>query len=268
MGSLRRQVRREALTGKQQQTLRFAYDAYENLRIITNEKGEQYRFRRNRNDEVVEETGFDGQTKKYLRSRDGLVLQTLLPGNKKTQYEYDPAGRLLHTRYHDGSQEAYQYDAAGLLIRADNGHSTVQFARDALGRITGERQGMHTIDYSYTEQGQLGGISSSLGAEVQYGYDTLGQLSHITAWAGPQGAGNAWQAALHYTGQGQLQQRHMSGGIASTFAYDHTGMPVSQQVTVQHSRATTLHKSYEWAQGSRLMQVLDRLSGRSTPIQL
>src|SRR5690554_2649212 len=73
---------------------------------------------------------------------------------------------------------------------------------------------------------------------------------------------NAWQALLGYNEQGQLQQRQMSGGVDSTFEYDHTGMPVSQKVNAQ--RHTRLHKDYRWAQGSRLMSVLDRLTGRGT----
>ncbi|WP_449399269.1 hypothetical protein [Chryseobacterium wanjuense] len=39
MGSLKRQVRRNALTYKKEETLIFGYDAYENLMSITNEKG-------------------------------------------------------------------------------------------------------------------------------------------------------------------------------------------------------------------------------------
>ncbi len=65
MGSLKRQVRRNSLTYKKEETLVFGYDAYENLTTITNEKGEVYHFERNNNNEVTGETGFDGQ-KKFL----------------------------------------------------------------------------------------------------------------------------------------------------------------------------------------------------------
>jgi YD repeat-containing protein len=264
MGSLKKQVRREAISGRHEQTLRFSYDAYENLRNITNEKNEVYRFERNRNNEVVAETGFDGLTKKYVRNRDGLVTRTLLPQGKSIHYEYDLAGRLVHTRYHDGSWEAYQYDTSGMLIRADNDTASVAFTRNALGMLTEEKQGAHSIQYSYNKQGQLTHLGSSLGAEVAHDYDALGQLSHITAYNGQQGVAkdNTWQSLLRYNELGQLQQRQMSGGVDSSFEYDHTGMPISQKVNAQ--RQTRLHKDYRWAQGSRLMAVLDRLTGRST----
>lgn len=264
MGSLRRQVRREAISNRHEQTLVFSYDAYENLRSITNEKNEVYRFQRNRNGEVVTETGFDGLTKKYIRNRDGLVTRTLLPQGRSIHYDYDLAGRLVHTRYHDGSWEAYQYDSSGMLIRADNDAASVEFTRNALGMVTEEKQGAHSIQHTYNKQGQLTHLGSSLGAEVVHDYDALGQLSHITAFNGQQGVAkdNAWQSLLRYNELGQLQQRQMSGDVDSSFEYDHAGMPISQKVNAQ--RQTRLHKDYRWAQGSRLMAVLDRLTGRST----
>ncbi|MEC3875491.1 RHS repeat-associated core domain-containing protein [Chryseobacterium salviniae] len=261
MGSLKRQVRRNALTLKKEETLNFGYNAYENLMSITNEKGEVYRFERNKNDEIIGETGFDGQQKFFVRDKDGLVTQTRNPNGKNIFYAYDLGGRLTQVHYPDGTWEAYQYDTSGLLIKADNEHSSVSFQRNKLGLVTFEKQGAHSIDYQYDDQANLISLKSSLGAAVEYSYNDLGQLKSIQA--ATKDIHLPWQMNLNMSRNGQLFSRKMTGGIESTFEFDHAGMPVSQKVTVDKKK-TAFHKEYHWAPGSRLLQILDRVTGGKT----
>ncbi|WP_419867824.1 RHS repeat-associated core domain-containing protein [Chryseobacterium sp. CT-SW4] len=261
MGSLRRQVRRNALTFKKEETLVFGYNAYENLMSITNEKGEVYHFERDNNDNIIGETGFDGQKKFFIRDKDGLVTQSRNAQGKNIFYEYDLGGRLTQTHYPDGTWEAYQYDTSGMLIKADNQNSSVDFQRNKLGQVTSERQGEYTINYEYDEQGNLIGLKSSLGAEIDYAYNDLGQLKNVTA--ATKDLHQPWQMNLEISENGQLFSREMTGGIESVFEFDHIGMPVSQKVVVNKS-STTFHRDYHWASGSRLQQVLDRVTGGRT----
>ncbi|AZA83263.1 type IV secretion protein Rhs [Chryseobacterium lactis] len=260
MGSLKRQVRRNSLTYKKEETLAFGYNAYENLMSITNEKGEVYQFERNNNDEVVGETGFDGQKKFFVRDKDGFVTQRRTPQGKNIFYEYDLGGRLTQAHYPDGTWEAYQYDTSGLLIKADNENSSIAFQRNKLGQVTGEKQGEHLIQYEYDSQGNLIGLQSSLGAEIDYSYNDLGQLKNMTAVT--RDVHLPWQMNLDISNNGQIQSREMTGGIESTFEFDHIGMPVSQKVTVQ--KTTAFHKDYHWTSESQLLQVLDRITGGRT----
>ena len=261
MGRLKRQVRRNALSHKKEETLVFGYDAYENLMRITNEKGEVYQFERNYNDEVTGETGFDGQKKFFVRDKDGMVTQTRTPHGKDIFYEYDLGGRLTQTHYPDGTWEAYQYDSSGLLVKADNENSSVAFQRNKLGQITSEKQGAYTIQYEYDTQANLIGLKSSLGAEVDYSYNDLGQLKTVTATIPEVHA--PWQMNLEISRNGQMHSREMTGGVESTFEFDHIGMPVSQKVTVNKTN-TTFHKDYDWGAGSRLLHTLDRVTGGRT----
>ncbi|GAB0155196.1 DUF6531 domain-containing protein [Chryseobacterium sp. Alg-005] len=261
MGSLRRQVRRNALTYKKEETLQFGYDAYENLMSITNEKGEIYRFERDNNDEVIGETGFDGQKKIFVRDKDGLVTQSRTSRGKSIFYEYDLGGRLTQTHYPDGTWEAYQYDTSGMLIKADNENSSVTFQRNALGLVTSEKQGEHSIHYEYDSQGNLIGLKSSLGADVEYSYNDLGQLKNVSATT--KDIHQPWQMDLNVSRNGQLFSREMTGGIESIFEFDHIGMPISQKVMVNKTK-TAFHKDYYWAAGSRLLQILDRVTGGRT----
>lgn len=261
MGSLKRQVRRNALSHKKEETLFFGYDAYENLMSITNEKGEVYSFERNNNNDIIGEIGFDGQKKFFVRDKDGMVTQTRTPQGKDIFHEYDLGGRLTQTHYPDGTWEAYQYDTSGLLVKADNENSSVAFQRNKLGQVTSEKQGEHTIQYEYDSQANLIGLKSSLGAEVDYSYNDLGQLKTVTA-ATPE-VHAPWQMNLEISRNGQMHSREMTGGVESIFEFDHIGMPVSQKVTVNKTN-TTFHKDYSWGAGNRLLHTLDRVTGGRT----
>ncbi|MDW9381415.1 RHS repeat-associated core domain-containing protein [Chryseobacterium sp. JV558] len=258
MGSLKRQVRRNAITSKKEETLAFGYDAYENLMSITNQKGETYSFERNNNSEIIGETGFDGLKKFFVRDKDGLVTQTRTPHGKNIFYEYDLAGRLTQTHYPDGSWEAYQYNTSGLLIKADNENSSVAFQRNKLGLVTNEQQGEHSIQYEYDNHGNLLSLKSSLGAEIGYSYNDLDQLKTVTA--AHQNANTPWQMNLEVSRNGQMLSREMTGGVESTFEFDHLGIPISQKITVNKTN-TTFHKDYDWGVGSRLLHILDRVTG-------
>jgi RHS repeat-associated protein len=261
MGSLKRQVRRNALTYKKEETLVFGYNAYENLMSITNEKGEVYQFQIKNHDDIIGETGFDGQKKFFVRDKDGLVTQSRNPNGKNIFYEYDLGGRLTQTHYPDGTWEAYQYDTSGMLIKADNEDSSVTFQRNKLGLVTSEKQGEHSINYEYDSEGNLIGLKSSLGAEIDYAYNDLGQLKNVTA--ATKDVHQPWQMDIDISRNGQLFSRKMTGGVESIFEFDHIGMPVSQKVMVNKTN-TAFHKDYHWAAGSRLLQVLDRVTGGRT----
>ncbi|WP_223599010.1 RHS repeat-associated core domain-containing protein [Chryseobacterium sp. GVT01B] len=261
LGSLKRKVRRNAITNKKEETLIFGYDAYENLVSITNEKGEIYSFERNNNNEIIGETGFDGQKKFFIRDKDGLITQKRTPQGNKTFYEYDLGRRITQTHYPDGTWEAYQYDTSGLLVKADNEDSSISFQRNKLGQITTEKQGEHSIQYEYDDEGNLIGLQSSLGAEIEYSYNDLRHLKTVRAVTPDLQL--PWQMNLNISQNEQLLSREMTGGIESTFEFDHIGMPVSQKVTVNKTD-TAFHKDYDWAAGSRLLHVLDRVTGGRT----
>jgi len=261
MGSLKRQVRRNALTFKKEETLFFGYNAYENLMSITNEKGEVYHFERNNKNEIIGETGFDGQRKFFVRDKDGLITQSRKPDGKHIFYEYDLGGRLTQIHYPDGTWEAYQYDTSGMLIKADNENSSVSFQRNKLGLVTVEKQEQHSINYEYDDKGNLIRLNSSLGAEIDYSYNDFGQLKTVQAIT--KDIYQPWKMDLNVSSDAKIFSRKMTGGIESVFEFDHIGMPVSQKVTV-NKKNTTFHKEYHWAPGSRLLQILDRVTDGKT----
>lgn len=256
MGNLKKQIRRNRFNDRDRQVLLFNYDAYDNLRAISNEKGERYAFTRDANDRVIEEKSFDGTIKQYIRNRDGQVIKTVLPGGKHIYHDYDLGGKLTYNKYHDGYWEAFQYDRSGLLVAADNPATSIAFTRNPLGLITREVQGEHSIDYVYDAMGNLLHLKSSLGADIHQEHNALGFLTSIKA---AQGDNNYWSAAIGKDMQGREIRRSLSGGIESVFEYDHEGRPVSQKVKIHGN--TAIHKQYNWRNNNKLASCLNFVTG-------
>ncbi|QNR84402.1 RHS repeat protein [Pedobacter riviphilus] len=258
MGSLKTQKRSSHLSHQNIRTLHFTYDKWENLKAITNEKGEEYIFLRDANDNVVTEIGFDGQEQQYIRNHDGQVIKTIQADGKAIYHNYDLSGRLVYSSYEDGTYEAFQYNKLGLLIAAENELSSVNFIRNPLGMITQEIQDGYQINYQYDAFGNLTSLKSSLGADIKYDYDDIGYLNGIVAQSG----GSAeWTVNIGRNKNGQETSRSLSGGIRATFDYDHEGHPVSQKVEASHS--ITAFKQYGWGPNDKLNSCLNSITGGS-----
>ena len=256
MGSLKTQTRSSRLSGETAQTLHFTYDKWENLKGITNEKGEIYSFLRDANDDVIQENGFDGQEQRYVRNRDGQVIKTLQPDGKAVYHNYDLAGRLVYSKYEDDTYQAFQYDKLGLLIAAENELSSVNYSRNPLGMVTQEIQDGHSISYQYDVFGNLVNLKSSLGAVVDYQYDAMGYLSNMAAKCE---GGPEWTAGISRNKKGQEVLRSLSGGVTATFDYDHEGHPISQKV--EAAKSITSYKQYGWGPNDKLNTCLNSITG-------
>ncbi|MFD2582707.1 RHS repeat-associated core domain-containing protein [Pedobacter vanadiisoli] len=258
MGSLKMQRRSNQVSKQNTQTLHFAYDQWENLKAITNEKGEEYIFLRNANDDVVKEIGFDGQEQQYIRNQDGQIIKTIQADGKAVYHNYDLSGRLVYSSYEDGTYEAFQYNKLGLLITAENELSSVNFKRNPLGLITQEIQDGYQINYQYDVFGNLTSLTSSLGADIKYDYDEIGYLKGIAAKSGRSAQ---WAAAIAHNTNGQEISRSLSGGVKAAFDYDHEGHPISQRVETNGS--VTAFKQYTWGANDKLNGCLNSITGGS-----
>ncbi|GGH11491.1 RHS repeat-associated core domain-containing protein [Pedobacter zeae] len=256
MGSLKMQRRSNQVSKQNTQTLHFAYDQWENLKAITNEKGEEYIFLRDANDDVVKEIGFDGQEQQYIRNLDGQIIKTIQADGKAIYHNYDLSGRLVYSSYEDGTYEAFQYNKLGLLITAENELSSVNFKRNPLGLITQEIQDGYQINYQYDVFGNLISLNSSLGADIKYDYDEIGYLKGIAAKSGRSAQ---WAAAIAHNKNGQEISRSLSGGVKAAFSYDHEGHPISQKIEAGH--AVTAFKQYTWGPNDKLNSCLNSITG-------
>jgi RHS repeat-associated protein len=139
-----------------------------------NENSARTTFKYDVMDRLIEQINFDGRPQRYGYDAAGQLIESEDAGQRGA-YQYDQAGRLL-TRTISGQrqhQERYDYDQDGLLIRARCGavnnaaEATVDFIRDALGRITSETQSLN-----------LQGQPPLWRHEVRHGFDELGNQAH------------------------------------------------------------------------------------------
>ncbi len=252
MGSLK--MRQE-----QDTKVHFIYDKMEQLTSIKNEHGETYRFTRNKNGEIVKETGFDALTKVYRRDRAGKVIKVERPDNQFTEYEYDALGKIVRAEYSDGTWETFNYNKNGQLIDAHNQNCAVYLSRDAMGRVVEERQTTgipsdqgYSITSEYTKNGYRSHIRSCLGAHIEHHYNLKGQCTSTHA---QQGDSTQYQAQMQYSPLGQEIERLVSGGIRSKRSYNDFGMQATHQV--QGRGRDYRNTRYSWTPSLQLNYILD-----------
>ncbi|MBO0933308.1 DUF6531 domain-containing protein [Fibrella aquatilis] len=235
------------------QRIQFGYDLEGRLTGLLNEAGLAYQFELDAAGQVIAEQGFDGLLRRYERDSAGRVVRAIRPAGRVTDYTYTAGGQVSEVRYSDGTAERYQYDGAGSITEASNDHTTVRLQRNGLGLLTAETQGEHTVSYEYDQFGQRTHIRSSLGADVQLGYDRLGNIERMST--------GGWQATFGYDQRGLEIQRQLSGGISVGWQYDSAGRPVQQRISGAAGRGR--QRTYQWRGGDQLAAIGDSQRGTS-----
>ncbi|OEK08202.1 hypothetical protein A8C32_01690 [Flavivirga aquatica] len=243
----------------------FGYDKMEQLKTIKNEHDETYTFKRNKNGEIITETGFDTLQRHYRRDRAGKVIKVERPNNQFTEYEYNALGQITRTEYSDGTWETFSYNKNGQLIEARNAHSAVILERDIMGRITQEKQTTgipnekgYTVQNTYNANGNRTKLTSSLGANIENQYNTQGQCISTKA----QNGDNQYQAQMTYSPLGQEIERLVTGGITSSRTYDEAGRQRTHHV---HGKIRSYRNTrYTWNPNHQLKQILDQTVHNNT----
>ncbi|MBK8566758.1 MAG: hypothetical protein IPN76_26355 [Saprospiraceae bacterium] len=234
----------------------FKYDTEENLLGIINEHGYAYRFELDANGEVVTESGFDGVTRRYSRDEASRVIKVRRAGGIVTQYEYDPMGSVIGVSHSDNSFEKYSYRPDGELTEAINNHIAVKFERDKLGRVTKEMQGGFVVESKYDVLGMRVKLNSSLGADMTFGRNNMGDVEKVTAASG----GSDWEASFKRDNLGLELERSLPGGVRSEWKRDRLGRPVEQKTFAAGGKMSR-NRQYTWEVNDRLKQITDPQKG-------
>ncbi|WP_437296215.1 DUF6531 domain-containing protein [Sorangium sp. So ce426] len=160
---------------------RFEYTSKERLRAIKNPRGEVYSFERDDAGRVRREQTFDGRELRYHWTGAGRVREIHYPDKTWRLFGYDRRGLLTSERASDGSNVSYGRDRRGRVFAAvleeDSGELVeTRIERDALGRVTVERQGDLAIRYGYDARGRRVERVMPNGARTRYAYDAAGAL--------------------------------------------------------------------------------------------
>lgn len=205
--------------------------------------------------QIVGEWGFDGLQRQYLRNADGWVTRVLRPENRNTQYQYDGVGNIIVAEHSDSSRECFTYNPDGLLIEAANENSTVKFQRDSLGRIIKEIQNGYEVQSKYDADGNRTQLTSSLGADIQNRFTSLGFLEEINTT-------EDWQATIERDSLGLETERTITGGVVLQIERDSKGRVTRHQI--QGKNPERSKKRYIWGAGDRLMRIINEQSGQHT----
>lgn len=238
--------------------VRFVYDTEERLVAIENEHGAVYRFERDASGEVVVESGFDGVTRRYVRDAAGRVTTMERPGGLETALRHDAAGRLLEAEHSDGTRERFAWRSDGELLEAENATGVVRFERDPFGRVLREYQGEHVVRSRYDARGFRTGLDSSLGADLTFERNAMGDVERITANNGEA----VWESVFQRDALGFEIGRSLPGGVRTRWQRDQLGRPVRQEIATAARVLRT--REYTWAPGHRLRQISDSRFGTST----
>jgi RHS repeat-associated protein len=248
----------------------FLYDTEDQLVAIKNEHGFAYRFILGPTGNVDEEWGFDDLRRRYLRDGAGRVILIRRPAGKTSTFAYDTAGRVSAVTYNDGTQEAYVYRADGALLKAANDAASVEFERDALGRITREISGEDWVASEYDALGLRRSLRSSKGLFQSIRRNAMGdvlaldaEIAGSTTSSTPSQASSTGNTTFNATFQrdrlGLELERELPGGIRARWQRDTLGRPVRHEVWRGNQFQGA--KQYVWDVNDRLTKAIDAMTG-------
>lgn len=188
----------------------------------------------------------------FIRDAAGAIREYTRADGQSTRFHYDAAGRLTEALFGDDSGYHYTYRPDSWLVEAVSSNASVQFVRDARGRIVAETSDQGTVQTSYDPTGSRVSWQTADGLTVTYSYTIQGPLSKLT-----HPAGHYWQT---YDQRGRLTEQVWPGGLRCRWRYGDGRLPISQSVywgsQLQAGRLLT----YGWA-GSQLSRLQDTRSG-------
>ena len=256
-------------------TVEFLYNTEEQTVALRNGQDSVYQFQYDPTGLVVGEKGFDGLRRVYTRDAAGQVVRVARPGKASSDYDYDLLGRMISVRHSDGSAEFLGYRADGELAEVRNNVSTIEFERDAVGRICKEVQKFkggeaHWVGQVFNKRGEVLATKSSLGADVAIKRDALGGVQSVARGRSAEVGGHSISAnsadfAVEFQRDllGLELERSLPGGIRSKWKRDLTGRPVHHN-TEGPNGARHRAVEYHWGAGNRLLKTVNALTQQST----
>lgn len=127
-----------------------------------------------------------------------------------------------------------------------NGDATVEFAYDKVCRVLKERCNGNEVTSSYNRQGLREIVSSSLGADIHYGYNDFGDLTSIVS--------GEWQGSYKRDVLGLETELALPGAILKETVRDGIGRVTGQKIAKGYSVLD--EKSYLWGTSDRLLSVM------------
>ncbi len=131
---------------------------------------------------VVALTDTLGNTWRYLYDAGGRWRKIIDPEDHVTLYRYDAEGRLIEVQDALSQTTTYEYDAVGLRAIVDPRQKRHTFVYDEFGALVRKSDPLsNTHRYYHDVWGKTQQMIDANGTPIDYGYDGLGRLIHISA---------------------------------------------------------------------------------------
>lgn len=183
-----------AVTEANGDTTRYTWDEFNNLTSVTNPTGDSFEYMWDGNSglllRVVDALG---NTESYSYDSFHNLSSIIDPRGNITTITYDDEGaNILKVNQTDGSEFTFSYDDKGNMVSFvdPNGNAKdssnpagkpYRFEYDHLGFITDVFDPLgNQWTYTWDESGNLLSILDTIGYETKYGYDEMDQLINIT----------------------------------------------------------------------------------------
>jgi RHS repeat-associated protein len=237
--------------------------------------GQQIYFYDDKTRLIGQQDALGNLSQKIYDGQDHIVT-TISPLGETNQFVYDVNHNLLETIDPLGFTNQFFYDGQNNLTRAlDARNNPSTFGYNGQFSLIGQTNGAGDwVNYTYNSDGTLASRTDSGGA-IQYdGYDTYGQLTHITYPTGDHESfgnnpfgdvtshtdGNGNVATFSYNNRRQLTNSVAPTNILVKLAYDAAG----NQLSATDARGNTA--SNVWSATGKLLAVILPSTPQGTPV--
>lgn len=241
-------------------TVEFLYDTEDNLISVRNEHRDVYEFDVDPRGDISAEIGFDGATREYEYDAARRLIGIKRPTGRTTTFEYDPLGRPTRAMHSDGSWEAITYRQDGEIIAAENASCSLQFDRDATGRVLTEKRDTYWISSEYDANGLRALVRTCFGDVHRIERDVMGRPVAISLDE-EAGSDLTWRGDILRDHLGKEIERTLPGGVTSRWKRDRFGRPLARELDA--GERSILDVRYEWDPSGRLRSVTDASRGRT-----
>jgi RHS repeat-associated protein len=240
----------------------YHYDSERNLVGLTNAKGEQYQLNYDKDENLIEEIGFDGRIQRYRYDITGNLEAYAQRGDETlgqpdwlvSQFERDPLGRLLKKTGWDGAVSDFGYDGLGRLHQAQNTHSALHFHYNSLGQVIQETQNEATVAHEYDLLGRRTATITPTGQRIEYSYNKQGALQTVTL--------DGEIVSKHQFDDLGQETARQQGALVSHYDYDPMGRLIKQQAKLDNN-STILGRQYAYDITGKLSGLNDFRQGQS-----
>lgn len=234
-------------------SIQYQYDTEENLISVINECGEKYEIIRDPLGRIIRETDYWGNSTNYCYDSCGNVIEIINALNQKISFKFDSLGQLKEKQYSDGRKETFLRDPNGNLIVAENDVIRIERSYNEANKLIKEVQGDFVIINEYDLNGNRTLRKSSIGNEIRYAYDTMGDCISIIV-------NGKLMSSIERDPNGLITHEILGPDLERHFSYNDEKL-LTHQALFNNSKQILEHK-YRYDLNGNLLERLDSSKGR------